>query len=97
MISLTAPPPPPPTTCIYEKVVLVASPSCVWAWDYSYGSLNKKERFSSLSAAVSSGSQPCITTTIDPITAVQLGLVTVDELKGQMPDGFVALLHLLKP
>ena len=78
--------------------MLVADPTArVWTWDYNGGVFTNKQMHLSLSAASYAGSQPAVTTTVDPLTAIRMGLVTVDELKGYYPDGFVALLHLLKP
>ena len=75
--------------------MLVLSPTRILTWEHSYGSYTNKREYASMASAISSGMQPCVNVTMDPITAVLLGLVTTDDLKGAMPDGFVALLNLL--
>jgi hypothetical protein len=71
-----------------------------WSWTVSGGVLGDRRTHSSFGSAVNDRqaySSAVIAHTFDPITAISLGLITIPELRGHYPDGFIALLEMLKP
>lgn len=105
MITITFPSPPPaqpmPPIQLGEKYVLLLKADLTtpaWSWEMGPSGLFNGKKYANYRTALSDNSwQPMVTHTIDPITAVLLGLVTIEELQGSLPDGFIALLNLLNP
>ena len=69
-----------------------------WTWKNSPSGFHSKQQHPSYSQAMQAQgySQGVIYHTLDPISAIVLGLITVDELRGFYPSGFTALLDMLK-
>jgi hypothetical protein len=82
-----------------EVYVLIPKPGgkC-WTWKNSPSGFVDKREYSNVSNMMSAMgySTVAVQHTLDPITAISHGLITVDDLVGLYPPGFTALLNVLK-
>lgn len=85
-----------PAQSTVEEYAILAMPGGAYSWRITASGFSDKMWHVSFENAMSRGVyNQSICHTIDPVTAVAIGLMTVDELVGY-PEGFKALLNLLK-
>ena len=84
---------------IEEIYILSTTPTGpAWTWQNSPSGFHNKRKHAGYSHAYQSLGhwQAAIVHHIDPISAIVLGMMTIDELRGFYPSGFTALLDMLK-
>lgn len=84
---------PPPPIVLVERLILAVA-ARAWTWEFNGGICSNRQLLPI--AAAYAMYQPTLFHHIDPITAVVRELVTVEELEGHYPPGFVSMLQLLK-
>lgn len=99
MINIHHPlPPPVPITVIAERYYVFGwggMYGCCFSFSFDSGVFSDKQMHSGIGQAHGQHSNNTIRHTMDPFTAINLGLCTPAELN--MPEGFKAFLNIIDP